>query len=270
MSEHEALFGSRALQWWFCLQGFSSSTEEPVKFWCLQTVVDMVVRAQRYKLLPEERKQQLRTNLMSWLQSKGAPHTDEPASIKNKFAQLLVAVLQHDYPTAWPDFFSQLLATLANGAVSIDLFLRVLNALHEEIVVNEDGNGYDSGVAGRVKDGMRDRCLPQIADAWLTIFRLHESAPALSAACLNTVSLYVPWCAAGSSSSYGPQPAAAASGSGGSGLHAFLLSSVLACAACLFAPLAGSQSASSPTSSGSACCHPSSARQLCTRGLAPC
>ena len=152
MSEHEALFGSRALQWWFCLQGFSSSTEEPVKFWCLQTVVDMVVRAQRYKLLPEERKQQLRTNLMSWLQSKGAPHTDEPASIKNKFAQLLVAVLQHDYPTAWPDFFSQLLATLGNGAVSIDLFLRVLNALHEEIVVNEDGNGYDSGVAGRVKE----------------------------------------------------------------------------------------------------------------------
>ena len=62
-----------------------------------------------------------------------------------------------------------------------------------QVVVNEEGNGYDSDVAARVKDGMRERCLPQIVDAWLTILRMHESAPSLAAACLQTVSLYVPW-----------------------------------------------------------------------------
>ena len=179
--------------WSFCLQMFASAHEEHVKFWCLQTVTDMVVRQRRYESLPEERKQQMRTALLTWLQQKGQPQTDEPASIKNKFAQLLVAVLRHDYPTHWPDAFSQLLGTLHSGPVSIDLFLRVLNAVHEEVVVNEEGNGYDSSVAGRVKDGMRERCLPQLAEAWLTILRLHESAPALSVACLGTVESYVSW-----------------------------------------------------------------------------
>ena len=86
-----------------------------------------------------------------------------------------------------------LLSTLQQGPVSIDLFLRTLNALNEDVVVNEESNGYDSEVAARVKDGMREQCLVQIADAWMSILRLHESAPALSAACLQTVALYVPW-----------------------------------------------------------------------------
>ena len=77
----------------------------------------------------------------------------------------------------------------------IDLFLRILNALNEDIVVHHEGNGYNSEIASRVKDGMRDSCLAQIADAWLSILQLHESAPALCAACLYTVHLYVPWCA---------------------------------------------------------------------------
>ena len=56
----------------------SGAAEEQVKFWCLQTVVDMVGR--RYGSLPEGQKQSLRGALVSWLQSKGAPQTDEPAS----------------------------------------------------------------------------------------------------------------------------------------------------------------------------------------------
>lgn len=36
-------------------------------------------------------------------------------------------------------------------------------------------------------------CCAVRLQAWLTILQLHETAPALSAACLHTVSLYVPW-----------------------------------------------------------------------------
>jgi hypothetical protein len=45
-SSLEALRSS-ADGWQFCIQAFGCSTEEQVKFWCLQTVVDMVVRDQR-------------------------------------------------------------------------------------------------------------------------------------------------------------------------------------------------------------------------------
>ena len=37
--------------WQFCLQGFCAAHEEPVKFWCLQTVVDSVSKQRRYASL---------------------------------------------------------------------------------------------------------------------------------------------------------------------------------------------------------------------------
>lgn len=63
------------------------------------------------------------------------------------------------------------------------------------MVINEEGNGYDAEVAARVKDGMREHCLAQVADAWLSILQLSDTAPALVAMCLHTVHLYVSWCA---------------------------------------------------------------------------
>ena len=179
--------------WAFCMQAFGSAVEEQVKFWCLQTVIHMVTKKSRYAQLPVEQRCSLQRALVAWLQARGGAETDEPASVKNKFAQLFVAVLKADFPLAWPDAFSQLLCTLGNGLVAIDMFLRVLNELHEQVVVHEESNGYDSETATRVKDGMRDRCLAQVADAWYSILQLHSTAPALCAACLHTVHLHVAW-----------------------------------------------------------------------------
>ena len=179
--------------WAFCMQAFGSAVEEQVKFWCLQTVIHMVTKKSRYAQLPAEQRCSLQRALVAWLQARGGAETDEPASVKNKFAQLFVAVLKADFPLAWPDAFSQLLCTLGNGLVAIDMFLRVLNELHEQVVVHEESNGYDSETATRVKDGMRDRCLAQVADAWYSILQLHSTAPALCAACLHTVHLHVAW-----------------------------------------------------------------------------
>jgi hypothetical protein len=78
-----------------------------------------------------------------------------------------------DYPHAWPEVFLQLLGTLRNGPVSIDLFLRTLNALDDDVVVNES-SGCDSAVAARVKDSLREQCLPQLADV------LRRPAPSFS------------------------------------------------------------------------------------------
>ena len=100
--------------------------------------------------------------------------TDEPPFIKNKFAQLVVGVLCADFPHAWPHVFAQLLSLLPNGPVVIDVFLRVLNTVHEE-VVSAEGSGHDPQLAARVKDGMREGCLPQVVDAWRSILQLHET-----------------------------------------------------------------------------------------------
>eukprot|EP00966_Prymnesium_polylepis_P080781 1871772-Prymnesium_polylepis.2 len=48
-------------------------------------------------------------------------------------------------------------------------------------------------MANRVKDGMRENCMPQIADAWYSILQLHGTAPSLVASCLNTLSQFVSW-----------------------------------------------------------------------------
>jgi len=154
--------------------------------------VDTVASPQRYGAIGEQQKQALRSTLLAWLQSKTDSQADEPPFIKNKFAQLIVAVIARDYPQHWLQIFAQLLNMLPSGPFFIDMFLRVLNTIHED-VVSAEGSGYNPEMANRVKDGMRENCMPQIADAWYSILQLHGTAPSLVASCLNTLSQFVSW-----------------------------------------------------------------------------
>eukprot|EP00965_Chrysotila_dentata_P204239 6182216-Pleurochrysis_carterae.AAC.2 len=53
-------------------QALSVTQEERVKFWCLQTLVDLV-KGGRYGALAEHEQAAMRTSLLAWAQSKGAP-----------------------------------------------------------------------------------------------------------------------------------------------------------------------------------------------------
>ncbi len=165
-----------------------------MKFWCLQTLVDLVKRghAKSEPLSSPDEQTTFRTALIAWVQAQGAPTREEAPFVKNKFAQLVVAVIARDYPQMWPHAFTQLLDVLQCGPGSIDMFLRVLNAVHEEVICS-DGGGYNPHLASKIKDAMREQCLPQITDAWFSILQLHESAPGLVVSCLNTMHLYVNW-----------------------------------------------------------------------------
>ncbi|KAL1526877.1 hypothetical protein AB1Y20_015568 [Prymnesium parvum] len=177
--------------WSFCMQAFAACSDDRARFWCVQAVVDVV--KSRYSSLNDEEKQTLRGMLLAWVQSKNEGQADEPVYIKNKVAQLIVAVMAHDYPQHWPQVFPQLLGMLWNGAFCIDMFLRVMHAIQEDIVSSE-GSGYNPEVATRVKDGMRENCLPQVADAWYSILQYYySSAPSLCAMCLNTLSHFISW-----------------------------------------------------------------------------
>jgi hypothetical protein len=98
--------------WSFCLQAFGACTDDQARFWCLQTVLHMVASPERYAAVPEPQRQSLRGYLVAWLQSKGGSQTEEQGFIKNKFAQLVVAVIRHDYPRPWLEIFPQLLGAL--------------------------------------------------------------------------------------------------------------------------------------------------------------
>ena len=57
--------------------------------------------------------------------------------ICNKAAQLFSLAFVVDFPSRWPTFVTDLLATLPVGADAVDFFLRVLLAIDSEVVDRE-------------------------------------------------------------------------------------------------------------------------------------
>jgi len=123
--------------WSFCMQAFRACGEDRVKFWCLQAMVDAMGAPGRWESVDQQQRHALRSSLTEWAASKGGPQTDEQSYVKNKYAQLVVALVRADYPERWPEVFPTLLSLLGNGEVAVDLFLRVLLAVHEEVVSAE-------------------------------------------------------------------------------------------------------------------------------------
>lgn len=59
--------------------------------------------------------------------------TTEKVFIRNKVAQVVCWVFLLDYPSNWPEFFSDLLNTLSLGGPAIDIYLRILLAINGDI-----------------------------------------------------------------------------------------------------------------------------------------
>lgn len=59
-------------------------------------------------------------------------------AVKNKYAQLMALVVKTEYPDQWPTFFRDILGLL-NGAAPpvVDLFLRIIKAVDDEVVSHE-------------------------------------------------------------------------------------------------------------------------------------
>ncbi|EOD17520.1 hypothetical protein EMIHUDRAFT_458978, partial [Emiliania huxleyi CCMP1516] len=126
----EALKGSEEV-WSFCLAAFTASGED-------------------------------RAYVASLASSSDSDTT--PPYVRNKFSQLYVALMRAEYPVRWPTPFEALLASLPLGASAVDLFLRVLQTVHEDIVSPEVST-FDAQAASRVKDAMREQCVSRVVEA---------------------------------------------------------------------------------------------------------
>lgn len=188
-----------------CLEKFRITQFAEVQFWCLQTLEESI--RLRYKLLEPQERSFLQSSLLDMLCNYGvddeAPPSgtsptrslSRPVFVRNKLAQIIVILIYIDYPSGWPSVFLDLLGSLNKGPAVVDMFCRVLNTLDEEVIsLDYPRKPEEIGVATRIKDAMRQQCVPQIVASCYTLVRAYKGVrPRLAARVLETLQRTVAW-----------------------------------------------------------------------------
>lgn len=183
-----------------CVERLFTSKLVQVQFWCLQCLHDAI--RNRYSSMSPDEKQFIRKSVFGMACYEGIDDKnvtvrvlDSPAFIKNKLAQVLVTLIYFEYPLIWSSVFVDFLSHLNKGAGVIDMFSRVLNALDDELIsLDYPRNAEEVAVAGRIKDAMRQQCVPQIVRAWYDIISVYKSSDSeLCASVLDVMRRYISW-----------------------------------------------------------------------------
>ena len=128
-------------------------------------------------------------------QASQASQSPPPLFMRNKLAQVIVAIAAEEYPAAWPGFFSDVLSALKENPASVDCFSRIMISIHEDIISLEVPRSAAGAKASMTfKDAMRDNALEQVAASWHQMLVMFKSSdPGLVALLLNSVERYVNW-----------------------------------------------------------------------------
>ncbi|XP_052175339.1 exportin-T isoform X2 [Diospyros lotus] len=182
-----------------CIEHLCRSKLVQVQFWCLQCLHE-VIRL-RFSSMSAEEKSFIRKSVFSMVcfeaidENNPVKVLDGPAFVKNKLAQVLVTLIYFEYPLIWPTVFVDYLPHLRKGAVVIDMFCRVLNALDDELIsLDYPRSAGEIAVAARVKDAMRQQCVSQIVRTWYDIILTYRNSnPELCSIVLDSISRYISW-----------------------------------------------------------------------------
>ncbi|KMT04827.1 hypothetical protein BVRB_7g169980 [Beta vulgaris subsp. vulgaris] len=184
-----------------CIERLFTSKLVQVQFWCLQSLHE-AIRGRYSTSMSLEEKQFIRKSVFAMACYEGVDDNnvvvrvlDSPAFIKNKLAQVLVTLIYLEYPLVWSSVFVDFLPHLNKGAVVIDMFCRLLIALDDELIsLDYPRNAEEVAVAGRIKDAMRQQCVPQIVRAWYDIVTVYKSSDAeLCVSVLDSMRRYISW-----------------------------------------------------------------------------
>ncbi|XP_021716530.1 exportin-T-like [Chenopodium quinoa] len=185
-----------------CAQHLFTSKFAQVQFWCLQCLHDGV-RVRYSSSMSVEEKEFIRKLVFAMATYDGFDDNsknlvkvlDSPAFIKNKLAQVLVNLIYYEYPLIWPTVFEDFINRLPKGTVVIDMFCRLLIALDDELIsLDYPRNADEVAVAGRVKDKMREQCVPQIVRVWYQIIMTYKNSDSeLCASVLDSMRRYISW-----------------------------------------------------------------------------
>jgi len=183
--------------WKLCLQKLHQIGKQPtgrpeVKFWCLQIILTLI--RTRWNALTEEERNYLRGSLMLFIRDV-IPTVNQTTFIKTKLSVCLVNIIIHDFPQRWPKFFTDFFSMLDKGPEVVDMFLRVLKTIDQDIVTRDPKWGIDEQKrSAQIKDAMREKAMKGIVDAIHgVVVACHASKPELAKMALDVLGDYISW-----------------------------------------------------------------------------
>lgn len=187
--------------WRLAIERFNISTHLEIRFWCLQTLHEVVKSS--YGSFPEASRAEVKTALLTWLQRDCAPSLKSggglPHFLRNKLAQTMVAVLQFEYPATWPRFFQDLIGAMRSlGDGLVDMFCRILISVDEDLVSLDIPRSQDeSKLSMHFKDSMREHSIADVAAAWYDLLEAYGTRGGagieIATNVLQTMQRYIPW-----------------------------------------------------------------------------
>ncbi|WIA12173.1 hypothetical protein OEZ85_012245 [Tetradesmus obliquus] len=180
--------------WKLCCERFPATLYPEVKFWCLQTLHEVICAC--YLQLDEGSRQMIKGALLTWLQRDCTSESPAlPPFLRNKLAQAIVAVVKREYPALWPSFFRELVAAAGSGPGLADMFGRIMVAVDEDVIsLDIPRSAEETKLSMHLKDSMREQCIAEVAAAWFNLTQLYKaSRPELAAFVLASAARYVHW-----------------------------------------------------------------------------
>lgn len=118
--------------WKLCMDKIFKSSSHHVLFWCFQTLSTYFQN--NLKKLTSQEITILKQALLSWI-PEVCLKIKLPSHIKNKFAEVITIVFRIEYSeNRWDDFFAKLISIASSGEEAIDMFLRILITIDEQVV----------------------------------------------------------------------------------------------------------------------------------------
>ncbi len=218
--------------WRTCLERLPGSTvekkSEKIRFWYLKVLSYFIDT--RYGTLPPEVRAEIRAAFLEYMLQVCVQYP-QPNFLAGALATCIAGLIREDFPDFWPDCFETLLSGMEEGPVAIDLVLRSLMALEEDVVDSQvqlaqmarfeqeeakhlaasgsssstsSGSGSAamrppvSAVATALKDAMRKEAVPLLVDALSTVLSTYAGSPranerTLAGLALTLMSRYVVW-----------------------------------------------------------------------------
>ncbi|CAM8993560.1 unnamed protein product [Rhodiola kirilowii] len=184
-----------------CIERLGFTKLPQVQFWCLQCLYD-VVRS-RYAAMSLKEKAFVRESVFKMVcyecvdEKNLVRVLDGPGYVRNKLAQVLATLIKFEYPMVWSSVFVDILGHLSKGVEVINMFCRVLNSLDAELIDGES-HGSDEmttpAVAARVKDAMRQQCVPQIVRVWYEVLTNYKNSNSeICTMVLECIRRYIVW-----------------------------------------------------------------------------
>lgn len=120
--------------WKVAFEKLFKTKNDKIQFWCLQVLAAHFKDPKFFSNKSENDLKQIHIGLFTFITTVVAKQ-EIPAHIKNKFSEVLVLAFRIEYSEdRWPSFWNDLFSLLNSGPNVIEMFLRIMNTIDQEVV----------------------------------------------------------------------------------------------------------------------------------------